>query len=92
MSYRLKVTNQFKKDVKRYQKRGLPMGELKEVMELLVQDGKLPAKYNPHPLRGDRLGTMECHIRPDWLLLWQQDDEELILLMTNTGTHSDLFK
>ena len=60
------------------------MEELKHVMELLVNEGKLPAKYRPHPLRGDKMGTFECHIRPDWLLLWQQDDDELIMLMTNT--------
>lgn len=92
MSYKLKVTKQFKKDVKLCHRRGLPMEELKHVMDLLVNEGKLPAKYRPHPLRGDKMGTFECHIRPDWLLLWQQDDYELIMLMTNTGTHSDLFK
>lgn len=91
MKYRLKVTKQFKKDVKRCQRRGLPMEELKEVMDLLVETGNLPAKYYPYPLKGDKRGTMECHIRPDWLLLWQQDDNELIMLMANTGTHSDLF-
>ena len=91
MKYRLKVTKQFKKDVKRCQRRGLPMEELKEVMDLLVETGNLPAKYYPHPLKGDKRGTMECHIRPDWLLLWQQDDNELIMLMANPGTHSDLF-
>lgn len=54
MKYRLKVTKQFKKDVKRCQRRGLPMEELKEVMDLLVETGNLPAKYYPHPLKGDK--------------------------------------
>lgn len=91
MKYRLKVTKQFKKDVKLCQRRGLPMEELKHVMELLLSEGRLPKQYRPHPLQGDKKGSMECHIRPDWLLLWQQDDNEMIMLMTNTGTHPDIF-
>ena len=60
-------------------------------IELLRQTGSLPAKYKPHKLSGKYKGCWECHIQPDWLLVWQQNDKELILLFTNTGTHSDLF-
>ena len=67
------------------------MSLLREVMELLAKDGKLPPRYKPHKLSGIYAGCWECHIKPDWLLVWQQNDHELILLFTNTGTHSDLF-
>lgn len=60
-------------------------------MFLLEQDGKLPNKYKPHKLSGNFSECWECHIKPDWLLIWQQFDDELILLLLNTGTHSDLF-
>ena len=92
MAYRYKTTKQFDKDVKRCQKRGFPMEKLVQVVMLLVENGKLPKEYRPHKLSGSYAGTWECHIQPDWLLLWQQDDKELVMLMNNTGTHSDLFK
>lgn len=91
MSYKLKLTHQFKKDVKRCQKRGLPMKDLWTALEILLEEGKLPEKYKAHVLSGDRAGQWECHIKPDWLLIWEQHDEELVLIMINTGTHSDLF-
>ncbi len=91
MAYTLKVTNQFKKDVKRCEKRGLPMEKLKQVINILLEDGTLPAEYKPHKLYGDRVGQFECHIQPDWLLVWQIDNDELLLVLINTGTHSDLF-
>ena len=90
--YSLSTTKQFEKDLKLCMKRGLPMEELKTVISLLVENGKLPAKYKPHKLSGIRAGEWECHIKPDWLLVWEQNDKELTLLMLNTGTHSDLFK
>ncbi len=89
--YRLKVTNQFKKDVKRCEKRGLPMQELRRVIDLLVLDGTLPAEYKPHRLHGNREGQWEAHIQPDWLIVWEIDKGELLLVLINTGTHSDLF-
>lgn len=91
MSYKLKLTHQFKKDVKRCQKRGLPMKDLWTALEILLEEGKLPEKYKAHVLSGDRAGQWECHIKPDWLLIWEQHDEELVLIMINTETHSDLF-
>ena len=60
-------------------------------IELLRQTGSLPAKYKPHKLSGKYKGCWEYHIQPDWLLVWQQNDKELILLFTNPETHSDLF-
>ena len=70
---------------------GLPMDKIRTVMSLLERDGCLPQQYNPHRLSGDRKGQWECHIQPNWLLIWEQHDKELILILLNTGTHSDLF-
>ena len=67
------------------------MAELRSVISMLAKDGYLPDKYKPHKLSGDRNGQWECHIKSDWLLIWQQYEEELRLLMLSTGTHSDLF-
>ena len=89
--YTVKATKRFEKDVKRCVKRHLPMEKLKEVVRLLEDTGILPAVYKPHKLAGKFAGKWECHITPDWLLVWEQNDTELILLFTNTGTHSDLF-
>lgn len=91
MAYRLTTTNQFERDLKRCIRRGLPMEEFRTVIRLLVRDGRLPAEYKPHKLHGNRKGEWECHIQSDWLLIWKQFDDELRLLMINTGSHSDLF-
>jgi len=91
MKYSLRMTSQFKKDVKLCKKRGFPMDELWKVLEILIEGSSLPKEYKPHRLKGNRSGEWECHIRPDWLLIWEQNDTDLILLMINTGTHSDLF-
>ena len=89
--YRYLVTNQFKKDVKLCAKRGKPMDALKSVIEQLMESGQLPSRYKPHKLAGQLKGLWECHIQPDWLLIWEQRDDELIMLMTRTGTHADVF-
>lgn len=89
--YTIKATKRFEKDVKRCVKRHFPMEKLKEVVRLLENTGKLPALYKPHKLSGYFSGRWECHITSDWLLVWEQNDSELVLLFTNTGTHSDLF-
>lgn len=60
-------------------------------MTLLAEKGKLPEKYKAHKLTGNYKECWECHIKPDWLLVWKQNDTELILLFINTGTYSDLF-
>ena len=67
------------------------MEKLRTVIGILSSCGNLPAEYLPHQLQGDRKGQWECHIQPNWLLVWQQNDQELILVMLNTGTHDDLF-
>ena len=91
MKYKIIATKRFEKDVKRCKKRNLPMDKLKKVILLLEEFGKLPSEYKPHKLSGQYAGCWECHIMPDWLLIWEQDDDELVLVMTNTGSHSDVF-
>ena len=91
MKYKIVATKRFEKDVKRCTKRNLPMDKLKKVILLLEELGKLPSEYKPHKLSGQYAGSWECHIMPDWLLIWKQDDDELVLVMTNTGSHSDVF-
>lgn len=91
MSYRLSYSNKFKKSLKKCYKRGLDVEKLRTVVEILVETGTLPLQYRPHKLTGKFSGTWECHIEPDWLLVWEQNDNELTLLMIETGTHSDIF-
>lgn len=89
--YELHVTGEFKQDLKRCKKRGLPLDELWEIVRKLLSGETLDSKYRVHQLHGNRKGQWECHIQPNWLLIWEQHDTELILIMLNTGTHSDLF-
>ena len=89
--YKIYTTNRFEKDLKLCKKRNYNLNLLKEVIDLLQLEGKLPIKYKPHKLSRDFDGCWECHIKSDWLLVWKQNDDELTLLFTNTGTHSDLF-
>jgi len=83
-------TSQFKKDVKRLGKRGKKFEEFKEVIRKLTAEETLESKYRDHVLVGQYKGTRECHIEPDWLLIYELAESELILV--RTGTHSDLFK
>jgi mRNA interferase YafQ len=83
-------TSQFKKDVKRMEKRGKKFEEFKEVIRELAAEETLEAKYRDHVLVGQYKGTRECHIEPDWLLIYEKDGSELILV--RTGTHTDLFR
>lgn len=89
--YSIVVTNPFKKALKRCIKRGLDRNELEKVVDLLAQNGSLPQEYRPHKLNARFNYAWECHIKPDWLLIWQQKDETLTLLLLDTGTHSDIF-
>ena len=70
---------------------GLPMDELWMVVGKLLNGEPLEEKYHAHILTGDRMGQWECHIHPNWLLIWEVHDKELVLILLNTGTHSDLF-
>lgn len=89
--YDVILTNSFRKDYKNISKRGYNVTLLKEVVEILASGEQLPERYRDHALTGSFLGCRECHIRPDWLLIYQIEDKELILYLTRTGSHSDLF-
>ena len=89
--YAVKPTTRFQKDLKRIQKRGYNIALLTEVIKTLAAGEPLPEKNKDHTLFGDFAGCRECHITPDWLLIYEIADEELILYLTRTGTHSDLF-
>ena len=82
--YSVDTTKRFDKDLKLCLKRGLDIQLIYDAIALLRTTGSLPAQYRPHKLS-------ECHLKPDWLLIWEQNDTELTLLFTGTGTHSDLF-
>jgi len=81
----------FKKDYKKMVKRGCNPALLEEVVELLRQQIPLPPKNRDHELSGNYTGYRECHLSPDWLLVYKVDKGELILVLARTGTHSDLF-
>lgn len=83
-------TAQFKKDIKLAHKRGKDLNKLKEVLQLLVSSSPLPSKLRDHFLVGQYKGTRECHIEPDWLLIYEASEEEIVLI--RTGSHNDLFE
>lgn len=89
--YEVIFTTIFKKDYKLAKKRGYDMDLLKQVIEQLANGETLPEKYKDHALSGNYKGFRECHIKPDWLLIYQRVAEELVLFLTRTGSHSDLF-
>jgi mRNA interferase YafQ len=88
---KIAFTHQYLKDLKRIGRRGLPKQELDEVVRLLAHEHPLPPKYKDHPLKGDFIDYRECHIRPDWLLVYKIDRQILTLILVRTGTHTDLF-
>ncbi len=90
--YEIKSTSRFEKDAIRCIKRKLDFSQLETVIRLLETNGKLPAKYKTHPLKGNYNDCLECHIKPNWLLIWNQDDKKRTITFIATGTHSDLFK
>ena len=89
--YEVQWTNQYKKDVKLAKKRNYRMEDLYEVIEKLANDEQLEERYHDHALEGNWVGHRELHIRSDWLLIYQKKDNLLILELSRTGTHSDLF-
>lgn len=89
--YIVRTTQEFDKDVKRCKQQGRNMQHLKDVVDLLIVDGCVPEEYNPHLLHDKYVGLWECHIEDDWLLVWRQNDNKLTLLLTNTGSHKELF-
>ena len=89
---KVRYSTKFKKDFKLAKKRGLPMQELKSVIEKLAAGLALEKKHRDHALTGSYAMFRECHIRPDWLLTYRINDVELELIAHRTGTHSDLFE
>ena len=89
--YNLKFTNKIQRNIKLMKKRGKDLDKLTFILKLLQQGQELPAKYKDHALSGDYAGCRECHIEPDWLLIYRIDNGNLILSLMRTGTHSDLF-
>lgn len=90
MKYTVILSTRFKKDFKLAQKRGKDMEKLRYVISVLADGGKLDERYHDHTLKGKYDGYQECHIEPDWLLIYRYVDDELLLYLTRTGTHSDL--
>lgn len=91
MSYEVRFTNQFKKDIKLAKKQGKNIDKLFSVVDILASGEALPAKYRDHDLSGDYRGCRECHIEPDWLLIYEIDNGLLILVLNRVGSHSELF-
>lgn len=87
----IKYQAAFKKDFKRIKKRGYDIQLLTEVISILAAGQPLPPKYFDHNLHGSYSGCRECHITPDWLLIYEIVEDELLLYITRTGSHSDLF-
>ena len=90
--YKIVYTAQMKQSLKRMKKCNKDISKLKYVLELLVLDKDLPPKYKDHNLTGNYCNYRECHIEPDWLLVYKKEKDILILTLVTTGTHSDLFK
>ncbi|HPR59345.1 MAG TPA: type II toxin-antitoxin system YafQ family toxin [Prolixibacteraceae bacterium] len=91
MKYEISYTNRFRKDLKKCSKRKLDLSKIIHAIDLLQKYGKLSPEYKPHQLKGNYSGLWECHLMPDWLMVWSQDDKKLTLLFMFTGSHSDLF-
>ena len=91
MRYIVKPTTKFKKDYKLAKKRGLKIDLLDDIIIKLANGEKLDKKANDHDLTGNYTGHKECHIAPDWLLIYRVDEDVLVLILTRTGSHGDLF-
>lgn len=89
--YRIRPTSKFKNDLKRIKKRGYDISLLTQIIKKLASGEPLPDKSRDHQLSGNYGSCRECHITPDWLLIYELDGDELILYLTRTGSHSDLF-
>lgn len=88
--YTLLTSTAFKRDYKKMQKRNYDMSLLNDVIETLLNGNRLPEKNNDHALTGDWAGHRECHIQPDWLLVYKIFEKDIVLALLRTGTHSDL--
>lgn len=92
MTYELKKTSKFKASFKLAKKRGLDISLLEKIVEKLRTDQPLEEKHRNHELQGNFKGVWECHIQPDWLLLYYKNKDVLVLTLVDTGTHSDIYK
>ncbi len=92
MKYEVKFTTKFKKDIKLAKKQGRNTDKLLRIIEQLANGEPLEAKYRDHDLSGDYQGWRECHIEPDWLLVYKLLDDVLVLLLNRIGSHSELFR
>ena len=88
---KISFTSQYLKDLELMKRRNLPKSELDAVVKLLSEEKPLPKKHKDHALKGHFAGYRECHIRPDWLLMYKIDKKILTLVLVRTGSHSDLF-
>lgn len=88
---KLVTTSTFRKDLKIAKKRGYDLSLIEFVIDELLKENTLPQKYKDHVLTGNYRGFRECHISPDWLLIYAVDKDKLVLIVSRTGTHSDLF-
>lgn len=91
MNFRISFGTKFKRDFKTIKRRGYPIEQLKEVFYLHEMNGNLPSKYIPHKLTGNYVDCWECHIKSDWLLIWQSNEKLREIRLIRTGTHSVLF-
>lgn len=89
--YKISASTKFKKDLKLVIRRGYDTALMDDVVTTLAEGRALPERYRDHPLKGNYGGCRECHITSDWLLIYEIADDELVLYLTRTGTHSDLF-
>ena len=87
----IKYHTMFKKDFKKIKKRGYDISRIEKIVELLANEVPLPEQFKDHNLSGNYNGFRECHIAPDWLLIYQVNNNELVLVLSRTGSHSDLF-
>lgn len=87
----IKYHTMFKKVFKKIKKRGYDISRLEKIVELLANEVPLPEQFKDHNLSGNYNGFRECHIAPDWLLIYQVNNNELVLVLSRTGSHSDLF-
>ncbi len=85
-------TSQFKRDVKLAERRGKDLSKLREVLDVLIHGGTLPPDFRDHPLRGNFAGSRDCHIEPDWILIYSLAEEGAHIRLERTGSHSDLFR
>lgn len=92
MKYEVRFTTKFKKDLKLAKKQGKNTDKLLKVIEQLANGEQLESKYRDHDLTGEYSGCRECHIEPDWLLIYEIFDDVLVLLLNRVGSHSELFR